>query len=53
MMAVIIKTRAVFQRRRDPDRAEAKIADIVQTLDPTLEIPTPVRIDRVALRQIQ
>ena len=47
MIAVVIETAAVLDRRRDPDGGEAQVADIVQPLDQSLEIAAPVRVLRL------
>ena len=49
MVTVIIEPRAVLHRRRDPDRGETQILDVVQPLDQSLEIAAPMRVDRRAI----
>ena len=46
VVAVVVETGAVLDRRRDPYRGEAEVANVVQTLDEALEVAPPVGVVR-------
>jgi hypothetical protein len=45
---VIIESGAVLNRRRDPDRTETELFDVVEALNQPFKISAPVRIFRFA-----